>query len=104
MSSHSSTSRLSIEVPTKTHKQIKTIAALNGLTVKDFVLSCLNEVLFSSNNLNKETLKAFEETDKGKGLITCKDVGDLFEKLGAADSEFALKSVTVCPKKRNRLP
>jgi len=82
MSSHSNTSRLSIEVPTKIHKQLKTMAALNGLTVKDLVLSCLNEHLFSSNNPNKETLKAFEETDKGKGLITCKDVSDLFEKLG----------------------
>lgn len=27
-------------------------------------------------------IKAFEETDKGEGLITCKDVGDLFDRLG----------------------
>lgn len=74
-------SRLSIEMPANQHKQLKTIAALNGVTVKELVLSCLNTHILSSNVPNKETLKAFEETDRGEGLITCKDIGDLFEKL-----------------------
>lgn len=76
------TSRISIEVPIKIHKQLKTMAALNGLTVKDLVLSCLNEHLLSNNVPNEETIKAFKETDKGNGLITCEDAIDLFEKLG----------------------
>lgn len=76
------TSRLSIEVPAYMHKQLKTMAALNGVSVKELVISCLDEHLLSSNIPNEETLQAFEETDKGEGLITCKDVGDLFDKLG----------------------
>lgn len=31
---------------------------------------------------NAETRKALEETDKGIGLTTCKDVDDLFDQLG----------------------
>jgi DNA-damage-inducible protein J len=31
---------------------------------------------------NEETRKAFEETDKGIGLIKCKDANDMFKKLG----------------------
>ena len=58
------------------------MAALNGVSVKQLVLSCLSEHLFSPNIPNQETLKAFEESDRGEGIITCKDVGDLFDKLG----------------------
>lgn len=76
------TTRLSIELPTKTHKQLKTIAALNGISLKELILSCLDEHLLSTNVPNEETTRVFEETDRGEGLITCKDVDDLFEKLG----------------------
>ena len=31
---------------------------------------------------NKTTLKAFSDTDAGRNLTICKDVGDMFEKLG----------------------
>ena len=31
---------------------------------------------------NEETRKALEATDQGKGLIKCKDIDDLFSKLG----------------------
>ena len=31
---------------------------------------------------NKTTLKTFEDTDAGRGLIVCKDAKDMFEKLG----------------------
>lgn len=31
---------------------------------------------------NAETEKALKETDKGKGLIECKDADDLFDKIG----------------------
>jgi DNA-damage-inducible protein J len=31
---------------------------------------------------NKTTLKTFEDTDAGRGLIVCKDTKDMFEKLG----------------------
>jgi len=31
---------------------------------------------------NQTTLKTFEETDAGRGLIVCKDAADMFKKLG----------------------
>lgn len=31
---------------------------------------------------NKTTLKTFEDTDAGRGLIICKDAKDMFKKLG----------------------
>ena len=31
---------------------------------------------------NKTTMKTFEDTDAGRGLIVCKDTKDMFEKLG----------------------
>ncbi len=31
---------------------------------------------------NKETIKVFKETDKGKNLVKCKDINEMFEKLG----------------------
>ncbi|MFZ2450341.1 MAG: type II toxin-antitoxin system RelB/DinJ family antitoxin [Methylovulum miyakonense] len=37
---------------------------------------------FSFNKPNAETLKAFEESERGIGLIECKDADDLFNKLG----------------------
>ncbi|MDF1759203.1 MAG: type II toxin-antitoxin system RelB/DinJ family antitoxin [Coxiellaceae bacterium] len=34
------------------------------------------------NTPNAETKKVLDETDKGKGLITCKNEKDLFDQLG----------------------
>jgi DNA-damage-inducible protein J len=31
---------------------------------------------------NETTLQAFRDTEEGKGLVTCKDVNDMFESLG----------------------
>jgi len=31
---------------------------------------------------NKETVKVFKETDKGKKLVKCKNTTEMFEKLG----------------------
>jgi DNA-damage-inducible protein J len=31
---------------------------------------------------NQTTLKTFEETDAGRGVIVCKDAADMFRKLG----------------------
>ncbi len=36
---------------------------------------------------NKETAKAIEEARKGEGIVRCKDVDDMFDKLGHDSSE-----------------
>ena len=37
---------------------------------------------------NEETAKEIRETRKGKGLIKCKDVDDLFKRLGLDDTDI----------------
>jgi DNA-damage-inducible protein J len=44
---------------------------------------CLHDGLpFEVKIPNKETIKAINEARKGKGLVKCKDVDDLFDQLG----------------------
>jgi hypothetical protein len=40
------------------------------------------DYLFEIRTPNKTTLKAFEETDEGKGIVRCKDEAELFKALG----------------------
>jgi len=37
---------------------------------------------FPVESPNEETLKTFRDSEAGKGLIECKDVDDMFKKLG----------------------
>ena len=58
------------------------MAAFMGVTLKDLVLDCLRDSLLSDKKPNDETLKAFKETDEGKGLVRCKDFNDFMDNLG----------------------
>lgn len=80
--SHHEHSRMTIDLPTEVHKKLKAMAAFMGMTLKDLVLNCLTDHLLSENEPNEETLKAFKETDRGKGLVRCKDFNDFVDKLG----------------------
>ena len=79
---HHEQSRMTIDMPFEEHKRLKAMAAFMGVTLKDLVLNCLRDHLLSENEPNKETLKAFKETDEGKGLVRCKDFNDFVSKLG----------------------
>ena len=74
--------RMTIDLPLDEHKKLKAMAAFMGISLKDLVLECLRDHLLSKNKPNEETLKAFKETDKSKGLVRCKDFEDFIEKLG----------------------
>ena len=51
--------------------------------MKDLDMKLKNKLsLFVAKKLNKTTLKAIEDAEKGKGLMASKDVKDLFKKLG----------------------
>ena len=77
---HYDQARMTIDMPFDEHKKFKAMAAFFGVSLKDLVLSCLRDHLL--NEPNEETLKAFSETDEGKGLVRCKDFNDFVEKLG----------------------
>ncbi len=68
--SHQEVTRMTIDFPVNKHKRLKAIAALLGVPMKEFILTCVLEKLE-----NKDTLKALEEEreaeiiDRGKKSI-----------------------------------
>lgn len=80
MTTHYDHARMTIDMPSEEHKKLKAMAAFFGMSLKDLVLSCLRDHLL--NEPNSETLKAFKETDEGKGIVRCDDFNDFVEKLG----------------------
>jgi hypothetical protein len=62
--------RVSIDFPENLYRIIKTFTAFNDSSVKSFVLDAVSKEL-TKNNIkipNEETMKTFEDTDKGKNL------------------------------------
>ncbi len=83
MTAHSDHSRMTLDLPIQEHKKLKAMAAFMGISLKDLILTCVREnLLGSSNEPNAETIKAFKETDEGKGLVRCDDFDDFVAKLG----------------------
>ena len=82
MTAHVDHARMTIDMPSEEHKKLKAMAAFMGISLKDLVLSCLRDHLLSTNIPNKETLKAFKETEIREGLVHCKDFDDFVKKLG----------------------
>ena len=82
MTAHSDHTRMTIDMPINEHKQLKAMAAFKGVSLKDLVLSCVRENLLSQNKPNKETLKAFKETEEGIEVVKCKNFDDFVSKLG----------------------
>lgn len=79
---HQDHTRLTFELPVIDHKNLKAIAALAGVSLKDLIFGCLKEHLLSENVPNEETLRVFKETEEGKNLIHFKSVDDLIDTLG----------------------
>lgn len=73
------TIRYTIDLPSKEHKRISTMASVLGLSMKDLFLLSLEE--FAHKKLNKTTLKALEDTAKGKGLHKFESLEEMFEDL-----------------------
>jgi len=53
--------------------------AFNLMLIQVIMRQGLPFQVIRPNIPNAETVKALEETDKGKGFIKCKDVDDLFK-------------------------
>lgn len=70
------------------HKDLKARTALKGTTIKEYIISLIEEDKKQDNDIcfygykhkpNKKTLKAMKETDLGKGLKEFNSVDELFE-------------------------
>jgi len=76
------TVRLSIDILPNEHKRIKALAAVMGVSIREFVTECLYERIYPEKKPNKETAKAIEDLEKRKNLSSAKNVEELFKDLG----------------------
>ena len=76
-----STVRITLDLPSREHKKLKTTATLLGLSMKDIVMLSLEE-LYKNEAFNKQTQKAIGDAEKGRNVKRYDSVGDLFEALG----------------------
>jgi len=78
---YSKTTRMSIDIPIKDHKRIKILASAEGVTLKDFVIGCIQERMSPEKKPNAKTRKAMNDARKGK-TFKAKDLADLYDELG----------------------
>jgi hypothetical protein len=78
--------RLTVDIPTKKYKQLKTVSAISGLSIKEIVSKLLEnadyECIVSSHIPNEETLETINNIESGKNLSEIKNLKQLFKKLG----------------------
>ena len=72
--------RYTLDLPSKEHKKISTMASILGLTMKDLFLLSVEE--FTHKKLNKTSLKAIEEASADKGLHKFESLDEMFKDLG----------------------
>ncbi len=78
----SETTRLSVEIPVKTHRKLKILAEANGLTLREFILAIVDPVINPPKKLNQTTFRAMEDAGKGVDLNSFKDLDHLWQDLG----------------------
>lgn len=69
--------RLTVQISSENHNQIKAFAAIKGLSLKDYVMSCI----LPENLPNSETLKAIKDVELNRDLINYNSVSDLIFEL-----------------------
>jgi len=82
MSVRSDVSRMTIDIPKKSHKQLKALSVVLGKSMREIVIESIEDYLHSVKLPNKETLKAIEAVENGTDLAKAKNLEDLFKKLG----------------------
>lgn len=82
MSVRTDVSRMTIDIPKKSHKQLKALSAILGKSMREMVIESIEDYLHSVRLPNKETLKAIDAVENGTDLVKTKNLEDLFKKLG----------------------
>ncbi|MBU4269992.1 hypothetical protein KJ644_02120 [Candidatus Dependentiae bacterium] len=75
-------SRITIDIPRESHKKLKTLAAIQGKSMREIVLESIEKNLLNPKIPNKKTLQAIKHVEEKKGLVKAKNAKDLFKKLG----------------------
>jgi hypothetical protein len=73
--------RIIVDLPTAEHRKLKDLTALLGLSIQEFVGTCVENALYSTNVPNKATQRAMKEIKSGKNLTVCESVDALMKKL-----------------------
>ncbi len=82
-------SRISIDLPTITHKKFKKLAAYHGVSMRKMVIDYITKKIAQEikecpydHTPNATTLKAIKNVEERKRLTYCKDINDLRKKCG----------------------
>jgi hypothetical protein len=71
--------RITVDFPQDEHKRLKAIAALQGVTLQDLIIECVNEKMHKPN---AKTIEVIRQAERGEGLVECKDLEDFIKKMG----------------------
>ena len=74
--------RVNFEIPNDVHHSFKIYAEEHNISLKKLLIESTRKVVSRVKIPNAETVKAIMDTRNNKNLTTCKDVDDLFAKLG----------------------
>lgn len=72
--------RVTIDLLPEEHKRLKAIAALQGVTLQDLIIDCIDEKMHKPN---AKTIEVIRKAEKGENLIKCDDFDDFIKKLGS---------------------
>ncbi len=61
--------RLTVDLPLEIHKVIKIQAALNDLSIKDFVIEAITEKIGEGRELNDKTIAAIKKSIKNQSKL-----------------------------------
>jgi hypothetical protein len=62
-------SRLTVDLPTEIHKIIKLHAALNNLSIRDFVIDAIAEKIEDAKELNSKTISSIKKSIKNNSKL-----------------------------------
>jgi len=73
------TSRLTVDIPTDLHKIFKVEAIAEGVNIKTLVVNAMK--FYLDKKPNKETIETFFKTDKGEDLQDIPNIDEYFESI-----------------------
>jgi hypothetical protein len=74
-----SKTRVTVDFPPDEHKRLKAIAAIQGVTLQDLIIECVDEKFHKPN---AKTIAVIRKAERGEGLFECEDMNDFMKKLG----------------------
>jgi plasmid stability protein len=91
MSIKNEITRMTVELPKELHRKAKALAALHGKSVRELIISGLNQQIeeisqdqpksHKGRKPNAETRKVLDEIIKGEGRIQCDSLDEFFKRV-----------------------